>query len=935
MKRIFLLISFLVFIAAFGFSQKASIHGTITDKITGDNLIGVSLMYAQGKGVISDLDGKYSLNLDYGTYTFKVSYVGYNLVERKVVVDKEKMTLNFVLENKALKEVEIVSDVARTRETPVAFSNIKPAKIEEELASQDLPMILNSTPGVYATQQGGGDGDARINIRGFNQRNIAVMIDGIPVNDMENGWVYWSNWSGLDLATRSIQVQRGLGASKLALPSVGGTMNILSKGIDAKKSIKVKQEIGSNGYSRSSLAMNTGRMKNGWGVTFTGYYKRGNGWVDMTWTRGYFFFLRVDKSIGNHMLSFSAIGSPQRHGQRSYKNSIGEFSTDYATNVGIADSNYVKGKPTNLGLKYNQNWGYLNRWTLQGSDTLMSTEEKVNEKVNYYFKPQYSIRDFWNVSDKFYLSNIAYLSMGNGGGTGFSRTLPTLDDGTKDIQASYNSNMKNNGTPLEGRGDIIRSSINNHFWMGLLSTFGWEFQKNWELSGGLDLRSYRGEHYRESYDLLGQNSYIDTYSASELNDKTNPSKVRENGDIIAYHNDGLVRWGGLFTQLKVIEGSWSFFLNLTAAYSGYQRVDYFKKKDLVIDGEVFEQAVGYTPKFDMAQGTFVSEADTFYHNGQAYTVESPEARTATTPWKWIPGYTAKAGANYNLSETQNVFMNAGYLNKAPRFRNVFDNNNRLYKEIKNEHIAAVELGYSYYNNSFTLNLNGYVTSWKNKPADFASTVKIDDVNYTVNINGMNALHKGIEAELGWRITKDILSESVVSLGDWRWTSADSAEVLDDNTGAIVKKIYFDAQGLKVGDAAQMQLRESIRWQVRKGLYLKASVTYFGQNYSNFDPMSMDPKLNPGSFDENGAPKQSWRIPNYALVDAFAGYRFKWNKMRFDLRLAVLNVLDQAYISDAQNNDRYVGQSWNSFDARSAAVFFGMGRRFMTSIAISF
>lgn len=935
MKKTFSLISIFILLATTVFSQKASISGTISDKTSGEKLIGVSIMYAQGKGVITDLDGSYKLNLEYGTYTFKVSYVGYNLLEKKVVVDKAKMTLNFKMENTTLNEVEIVSDVAKTRETPVAFSTIKPAKIEEELASQDLPMILNSTPGVYATQQGGGDGDARINIRGFNQRNIAVMIDGIPVNDMENGWVYWSNWSGLDMVTRSVQVQRGLGASKLALPSVGGTMNILTKGIDAKKSIKLKQEIGSDGYSRSSLAMNTGRLKNGWGVSFAGYYKRGNGWVDMTWTRGYFFFLRVDKSIGNHMLSFSAIGSPQRHGQRSYKNSVAEFSTEYANKIGIADSNFIKGKPSNLGLRYNQNWGRLNRWTVEGADTLMSKEEKMNEKMNYYFKPQYSIRDFWNVSDKFYLSNIAYLSMGNGGGTGFSRTLPTLDDGTKDIQTSYNSNMKNNGTPLEGRGDIINASINNHFWMGLLSTFGWEFKKNWELSGGLDLRSYRGEHYREAYDLLGQNKYIDTYTATQLNDNTNPSNERGEGDMIYYHNDGLVRWSGLFAQLKVVEGSWSYFLNITAAYSGYQRIDYFKKKDLVIDGEVFEQAVGYTPKFDMSQGTFVSVADTFYHNGQAYTIASPEARTSTTAWKWIPGYTAKAGVNYNLSETQNVFMNAGYLNKAPRFRNVFDNNNRLYKEIKNEHISAIELGYSYYNDYFTLNLNGYVTKWDNKPADRATSVKIDDVNYKVNINGMNALHKGIEAEFGWKITKDLLSESVISLGDWRWTSADSAEVIDDNTGNVVDMIYFDAKGLKVGDAAQTQLRESIRWQVRKGLYLKASVTYFADNYSNFDPMSMDPILNPTSFDEEGNPKQSWKIPNFALMDAFAGYHFKWNKIKFDLRFSVLNVLDQAYISDAQNNDKYVGQSWNSFDARSSAVFFGMGRRFMTSIAINF
>ncbi len=52
--------------------------------------------------------------------------------------------------------------------------------MEIRLGSQDIPMILNTTPSVYATQQGGGAGDARINVRGFNQRNVAVMINGVP-----------------------------------------------------------------------------------------------------------------------------------------------------------------------------------------------------------------------------------------------------------------------------------------------------------------------------------------------------------------------------------------------------------------------------------------------------------------------------------------------------------------------------------------------------------------------------------------------------------------------------------------------------------------------------------------------------------------------------------------------------------------------------------
>ena len=52
--------------------------------------------------------------------------------------------------------------------------------MEIRLGSQDIPMSLNMTPSVYATGQGGGAGDARINVRGFNQRNVAVMINGVP-----------------------------------------------------------------------------------------------------------------------------------------------------------------------------------------------------------------------------------------------------------------------------------------------------------------------------------------------------------------------------------------------------------------------------------------------------------------------------------------------------------------------------------------------------------------------------------------------------------------------------------------------------------------------------------------------------------------------------------------------------------------------------------
>ena len=103
--------------------------------------------------------------------------------------------------------------------------NVK-AEICKSLNKVDLQELCEATE--EAIKGGGGFGDSRINIRGFDQRNVAVLINGIPVNDMESGRVYWSNWAGLGDAVNMIQVQRGLGASKLAINSVGGTLNIIT-----------------------------------------------------------------------------------------------------------------------------------------------------------------------------------------------------------------------------------------------------------------------------------------------------------------------------------------------------------------------------------------------------------------------------------------------------------------------------------------------------------------------------------------------------------------------------------------------------------------------------------------------------------------------------------------------------------------------------------
>ena len=169
----------------------------------------------------------------------KVSYIVLNVLLVFTAIEtvhaQSGVSRKDSLKEQSLKEIKVISNFATERKTPVAMSTVTAKQIGELYGgSTELPEVLKVTPGVYATKSGGGVGDSRLNIRGFDQRNIAVTINGIPVNDMENGWVYWSNWAGLGDAVSTIQVQRGLGASKLAINSVGGTMNIITKTTDSK-----------------------------------------------------------------------------------------------------------------------------------------------------------------------------------------------------------------------------------------------------------------------------------------------------------------------------------------------------------------------------------------------------------------------------------------------------------------------------------------------------------------------------------------------------------------------------------------------------------------------------------------------------------------------------------------------------------------------------
>ncbi len=938
---------------------QGSVTGVVRDALTNETIPSAVVVWGEKKdqGLVTEIDGKFKLQMPTGNQKLYFSAVGYVEQVVDVIVGSREANVEVLLVLQNQKELVIVTDLAVGRKVPVAYSNIDMKRIDEELSGREMATLANTTPGAYATRSGGGDGDARVTIRGFSGPNVAVMLDGVPVNDMENGTVYWSNWFGLDLVTQTSQIQRGLGASKLVIPAVGGTMNIITRGIESKRRIQVRQEYAFGAFGRTSIGMNTGKMKNGWAFSFAASLKDGKGWVDGTDTRGFFGFFKVEKKQGNHLLSFYALGAPQRHGQRTRTDAVAMYSHEMANELGAPTTYYQNSNNPNApifegGVNYNPDLGYLSRYDLyKGEKINVDIARPYNARQNFYFKPQMSLKDVWSINSHSFLSTVAYVSIGNGGGSIWDANPTPADynrDGTLDIQSWYDTNRGTkiplfngpdyNINPLISRTEryvmdnFVKSSMNNHRWYGALSTYSNEFNENWTVSGGVDLRSYKGSHYRRVEDLMG----ADYYWNRDSYDANNPNVVAREGDVIDYNNDAFIRWGGLFGQVEYTQKRWVGFVSASAAYTGYKRTDYFLPKQIEIEGKLYNTGYGLP---DNAGG--LSPIDTFYVGNQAVYSGMPGAEYQTTGWYYRPTFTTKAGVKYSISENLSVFLNGGYLDKAPQFNQVYNKANQRFNTIYNEKIVSIENGWSFKNKKWATNLNVYYTQWKNKP--YSGGLSVPDPldptsNISVNIRGMNALHRGVEWDAAYKITDRITLEVLASLADWRWTSGDTIFIFDDANRPVYFDgnpdngqyyVTYDANQVHVSDAAQTQFGAMLRYEWKNGAYIKGRYTYFDRYYADFNPFSLK--------GEN-AGRDSWKIPAYGTMELHAGYSITdaW-KTRWDFRASAFNLFNTLYITDAKTNDNFglYTEKTEDFSVRSAGVYVGQPRWFSLSVTATF
>lgn len=828
-----------------------------------------------------------------------------------------------VRETFTVTEMKAFSDQAIPGQTPVAFTEFGKDVLSRELGSRDIPLVLNTSPSVFATTDGGAAGDARVNVRGFSQRNVSILINGVPTNDIENGWLYWSNWDGLGDVTSTIQMQRGLSNVSLPTPSIGGTMNIITDPAATHRGGSLKAEIGSDEFYKATGVLNTGLLNDKFALTVAGVWKTGEGYVNGAWTRGTGYYIGSTWIVNeNHRLELFAIGSPQRHGQRTFASNIAAYSVAEARAMGYteeqiystgsgANAGALRQGPVDAGFAYNQNVAPVSRsyngqqfyW---GGLHPREDPDHINERENYFHKPQVNLNWYATISPDLNLTSVFYYSGGRGGGSG------TLNNGSSsaafarypNTTVKYGSNINWDATVASNAGavaangsaktpgrslGILRNSVNNQDQFGVVSKLSYDITPVLKLTTGIDWRTAKIDHFREVRDLLGGEYYLPTTAQASEFWVDGANTQLGLGDKVDYYNTNEVDWLAGFLTAQYDSGPVHAFGVYGYSVIDYSFLDHFRRA-----------APGSAEKYSLNPGS-------------------------------IDGQQIKGGLSYDLTENFSVFGNAGWVTKTPIFDGVInDIVGTLVNGRQNEKFTSFEAGLRWTSNDrkFNVTANAYFTKWRDRTVSVTNE-NADTITY---LRGVDSDYNGVEIEAAYRLNNFIRFDAAASFGDWKYTDDVDGEVFAISTGAPAGGApkYF-IKDVSVGDAPQSQLALGVTVYPVEGLSIKLQGRWYDRYYSDFTPES---RTTAGDYAD------SWEIPDYTIFDLNVNYDLPSFSDRFEASLFVhiFNLTDEIYISDATDESSFeaVGTALAPrHSAQRAEVFFGAPLTFNAGVTLRF
>lgn len=784
-----------------------------------------------------------------------------------------------------INEIIVSSGVKRKNVSPLRLVDIDEKRIAVQAAGKTYPELLKDIPGIYATAETGSYGDAKINIRGFKQENISVLLNGIPISGLTSGSMYWNNWLGLTDATATIQVQKGVGGSMLSDNSVGGSINIITKSPGVTPSYGVGYNYAGGGTSKAFINYNSGELNNGWGISFMVSRVWGSSWVECTDVDAWSYLVSVTKKINpKHSLLFTAMGSPEKHSQRSARLTYEEVKK--------------------YGRDYSKNWGYI---TLPDG----SVEARSVSRNNYH-KPYFTLNHYYktkvgNNGKNFSMNNAVYMALAHGGGfwteTKGKSIVAHQKDGHVDWDGviAENKAAYANGTTEKERSaqNALSDYIAGHTQVGAKSIFDLELSERFTLGAGLHYQGYFTWEREEIRDLLGGEYWYEDYQTKSLKGTAGRDPIKVVGDFIRTRNGKDTHFGTVYTSMSYKDPKWNVEFGASLNSSTTRRWDSYN-----YEGDIYS---------DYATGI---------------------------------GGVVKAGALYRVgagradaSNATSLYMNAAFYSRVPYSSAFFaSGNNQISEGVKNEKNYLGEFGVRSVFDKGGFETTLYASYWKNKTIMSTPYKPKEEDAYKYMIKGLDAFHYGVEVDAYYNLAYWSKLTAYASIGSWRWKNDVNATLYDDYTGQVAQEIHVYSDGLPVGDAPQTQIGANISFtpfgtlgrysmvdksgtlgRVKSGeLQMQIGWSYNARYWADFEPTTRT-----DAADDS----DPYKLPDYHLVNlgvSYQRYLHLGNKvMNVTLFFNLNNLFDEWYIERGKDGADHTINTFTGYWGQGRNYAFGV------------
>ena len=796
-------------------------------------------------------------------------------------------------------------------------------------SAQNISSQMNSGRNPFVNAATFNFSAVRFRIRGYDSDLFTTYMNGVPMENLDNGFTPYGLWGGLNDVLRNRQNTHGLQAAKYGPGDIGGSTSLDTRAFRQRKQTTINYAISNRNYSnRFFITHSTGLNNKGWAFSVSASRRwASEGFTDGTYYDGSSFYVGIDKKINtNHMLSFVAFATPTESGRQG--SSVQEM-------LDIAGTNF-----------YNPYWGYQNG-------------KKRNVSVAKTFQPIGILTHDWKINDKTTLLTAASYSTGKRSTTGldwynapdprpdYYRYLPSYEDDPivkqqilnafkNDVNkrqinwdALYNANYTNRETIKDANGIvgnsitgnrsvyIVEERITHTDRINFNTVLNTSINKNIDLTAGLTYESQKNNYYKKVNDLLGGGFYVDINQFAQRdfgsdpiavqNDANHPNRILGVGDKFGYNYDINIQktseWVQADVKLKKVE----FFISGEHSYTNFWRVGNVRN--------------GLFPTNSYGK----SKEQHFYN------------------------YAFKGGLSYKFTQGNYIYANAAYVTRAPFFENAYlspRTRDDIQDNLKSEQIQSFEAGYVLIAPTVKFRATGYYTQINNQVN--VLTFYNDQVRNFVNyaISNIGKQHMGVELGAEVIVYKGLTVNAAAAIGRYRYNTRQNATVTIDNSSQVVSSnntIY--SKNFNV-PTPQEAYTVGLNYRSRKYWYVNVNFNYFDQMWLDFNPLRRTSAavegLDPTSAQWHSIIDQTRLKAQYTL-DAFAGYSWLMNNRFRGLKKRTF-MLFNVGVNNILNNTNIVSGGYEQlrFDFQNKDVnkfpskqFYAYGLNYFASIGIRF